>query len=262
MSMKPYPNSLIDNRILKVGARSSPLSQKQAEEVLLELRVHHPAIHFDPLWTVTEGDKDLKTSLRTLNKTDFFTREIDQILLKGHCRIGIHSAKDLPDPLPKGLCVVALTRGVDSSDSLVMKEGMSVEDLKQGDLVATSAERREECVSKINPHVRFTDIRGNIGQRLEKLEKGEVQGVVIAEAALIRLGLTHLNRIKLPGTTAQYQGQLGIIARQGDMEMEQLFKCLDVRKNLLHLGIDLPQYPLHIKAIHYPIIRAVLREHR
>ena len=117
------------------------------------------------------------------------------MLLKGECRLAIHSAKDLPDPLPKGLCLAALTKGVDSSDSLVFREG---EKLPPNGVVATSSERREECVRLLYPDARFVDLRGNIQQRLSLLIQGRVDGVVVAEAALIRLGLTHLNRIKLP----------------------------------------------------------------
>src|SRR5690348_1871807 len=93
------------------------------EEVLQELLQFHPDVEFEPIWIVTTGDRDLKTSLRSLEKTDFFTKEIDALQLSGGCRISVHSAKDLPDPLPKGLVIAALTRGVDPSDSIVLRSG-------------------------------------------------------------------------------------------------------------------------------------------
>ncbi len=74
------------------------------------------------------------------------------------------------------------------------------------------------------PHVRFVDIRGTIGERLGCLERREVDGVVIAEAALIRLGWTHLHRIRLPGETALLQGKLAIVTRQEDSELNAFFK--------------------------------------
>lgn len=203
-----------------VGARDSPLSKKQVEEVYLELKQFHPQITFHPLYVKTVGDLDKKRSLRSLDKTDFFTRELDQMVLEKKVRIAIHSAKDLPEPLPKGLVIAALTKGVASFDSLVLREN---EQLPHNGVVATSSERREESVRQLYPAARFVDIRGNIQERLEKLHQRTVDGVVIAEAALIRLELTHLTRIRLPGETAPLQGRLAVVAREGDDEILELF---------------------------------------
>jgi hydroxymethylbilane synthase len=202
--------------LIKVGARASNLSKRQVEEAQAE----YPHVLFEPIYMKTVGDLDRTTSLRTLGKTDFFTREIDEMLLRGECRIAIHSAKDLPEPLPQGLELIALTKGVDPSDSLVLREG---EQLSKGFVIATSSVRREEMVRALMQDVAFVDIRGTIEERLEKLENGEVDGVVVAEAALIRLGLTCLNRIQLPGETAPLQGRLAILAQEGDIEMRALF---------------------------------------
>jgi hydroxymethylbilane synthase len=212
------------------AARSSPLSKVQLTEVLGEIRAYFPEVHFRPLLLEVMGDLDQKTSLRNLDKTDFFTREIDQLLLAGKCQIGIHSAKDLPDPLPKSLRVVALTKGVDPSDSLVMREGSSLQSLPKGALIGTSSVRREENLKMLRGDFRFADIRGKIFERIQKLENKEVDGVVIAEAALLRLQLTHLNRIKIPGEPAPLQGRLAVVAREDDSEMARLFSTIDTRK--------------------------------
>ncbi len=161
-------------------------------------------------WVQTIGDRDRTTSLRTLDKTDFFTRELDQLLLAGAIDAAIHSAKDLPEPLPQGLTLAALTKGLDPRDSLVLREG---ETLQPNSLIATSSLRREETVRALCPTARFIDLRGTIHERLAKLHKKEADGVVLAECALIRLKLTHLNRIPLPGETAPLQGRLAIIVR-------------------------------------------------
>lgn len=250
-------------KLISVGARSSPLSQTQVKEVLEELRRHHPEIEFQSTFLASQGDKDLKTSLRTLNKTDFFSKEIDELVLKGQCRIGIHSAKDLPDPLPEGLTMVALTHGIDPADMLVLRAGETLTSLPAGAIIATSSERREEAVLQMRPDLRFIDLRGNIGQRLAKLESGEADGVVVAEAALIRLGLTHLNRLRIPGETAQFQGQLAVIAREDDPEMRELFASIDCRgkknKTILYLGLDYPKSLQNACVIHYPIIKTLAK---
>lgn len=208
---------------VKVGARSSPLARAQVEEVFKELVYHHSTVTFSPRFLATKGDLDRATSLRDLPKDDFFTREIDELLMAQEIDVAIHSAKDLPATLLSGLKVVALTKGVDPRDVLVLREGATLAHVKR---VATSSVRREEAVLALKGDVEFCDIRGTIGERLMRLEE-DVDGVVIAEAALIRLGLTHLNRLYLPGETAPLQGRLAVVAREGDREMERLFQCLE-----------------------------------
>lgn len=181
-----------------VGARSSPLSRAQIEEIRKEFN-----LSFEVIWVETTGDLDKTTSLRSLEKTDFFTKELDEMLLLGKIDLAVHSAKDLPHPLPRGLKIAALSKGLDSRDSLVIKK-------KPVEIVATSSMRREEAVRQLYPHCRFVDLRGTIEERLQK----NVDGIVVAEAALIRLNLTHLKRVFLPGDTAALQGKLAIVSRE------------------------------------------------
>lgn len=206
-----------------VGARGSQLSQAQVLEVHQELSLHHPQIRFYPIWVTTQGDRDKTTSLRLLDKTDFFTREVDERQLKGEFRIAIHSAKDLPDPLAHGLKVVAITRGVDASDVIVYNQ----EPFPERGVIGTSSVRREETLLKQWPHARCIDIRGTIEERLAWLDAGKGDGVVMAKAALIRLGLSHRRHLQLSGETAPLQGRLAILARENDDEMKALFACLN-----------------------------------
>jgi hydroxymethylbilane synthase len=215
---------------LVVGARSSPLSRAQVQEVLKALQSYHPSVDFDIHYVETVGDRDQMISLRQLERTDFFTREIDQGVLEGKYRLGVHSAKDLPLPLPQGLSVLCLTKGLDASDALVLRPNEAFDHLPSGARIATSSARREEAVKTLRADLCFYDLRGTIEQRLAKLNTREVDGVIVAEAALIRLRLTHVNRIKLPGPTAEGQGQLAVVGRENDEEMRELFACLDIRK--------------------------------
>lgn len=215
---------------LEVGARSSPLSKAQVKEIYELLQHYHPEVRFAIHYMTTVGDRDQATSLRTLDRTDFFTKDIDQWVLQGKNRLGIHSAKDLPVPLAKGLTLFCLTRGVDPSDSLVLRQGETLQGLRAGAKIATSSARREEMVKQLRGDLAFCDLRGTIEQRIAKLNTGEADGVIVAEAALIRLGLTHLNRLRLPGTTAEGQGQLAIVGREEDKKIQALFACLDVRQ--------------------------------
>ena len=248
---------------IHVAARSSPLSISQAYEVLALIQKVHPHIEFKPHFLKSHGDVDQTISLRSLDKTDFFTREIDALVLDQTCQIAIHSAKDLPEKIPAGLKIVAITRGIDPSDSLVLREYETLETLKPGSLIATSSVRREESVKQLRADLNFCDLRGTIHKRLELLQTGEADGVVIAEAALLRLNLSHLNRVKLPGDTTTFQGQLAILAREDDDEMEILFTTLDSRKmaHSLYLG---PEYPLKAfsdrRVTHVPLIETAIRK--
>lgn len=183
-----------------VGARSSPLSRAQVAEIKRELN-----IDFDVVWVETTGDKDKITSLRNMEKTDFFTRELDELLLSGKIDAAIHSAKDLPDPLPDGLYIEYLSVGLDPRDSLVFQEPVRV--------VATSSSRREEAVKEFYPDCKIVDLRGTIHERLARVGR-DVDGVVVAECALIRLGLDHLPRKILLGPTAYLQGKLALLRRR------------------------------------------------
>lgn len=213
-----------------VAARSSPLSKVQYQEVYEELLLASPHIVFKPIFIKTYGDLDRTTSLRSLVKTNFFTKDLDELLLAGKCRIAIHSAKDLPEPIPNGISLIALTKGVDSSDSLVLREGESLQSLPAKAVIATSSAHREEAVKQLKEGFCFVDLRGTIEERLAKLQDGSADGVVVAEAALIRLKLAHLNRVTLPGETTPLQGQLAILAQSFDHEMAELFAPLDSRK--------------------------------
>lgn len=215
----------VSQEVVTVAARSSPLSQAQVKEVLKELQKHVPEVTFSVTTLLSHGDIDKQSSLRNIaEKSDFFTREIDEELLQGRALIAIHSAKDLPAKIPEGLTIIAITKGVDPSDSLVVRDG---EELHTNSLVATSSLRREQAVSELIGSCQFTDIRGTIGERLAKLDAREVDAVVVAEAALIRLGLTGRTRFRLPGLTTPFQGQLAILARVGDSRMAALFAPLD-----------------------------------
>ncbi|MFY7842621.1 MAG: hydroxymethylbilane synthase [Rhabdochlamydiaceae bacterium] len=212
--------------IIPVAARASILSQIQVKEILSALKMHHPFVDFYPTWIKTWGDRDLKSSLKGKENTPFFTKEVDEALLKKECRIAIHSAKDLPYPLADGLEILALTKGVDPADVLVLKSPHL--DLTSPLRIGTSSERRENMINQQYPNARLIDIRGTIQQRLALIEQGIVDAVVMAEAALIRLDLTHLPRLYL-GPGDLLQGRLAVVGRLKDEEMKNLFVCLDAR---------------------------------
>lgn len=215
---------------IAVGARGSNLSRAQVKEVLEELLRFHPQAAFAPLWIETQGDRDLNTTLRTMEKSPFFTQEIDDLVCAGTCRIGVHSAKDLPDPLADGLCIAAITKGIDPADVLVLRQGERLARLPPGARIGTSSARREEAIAQLRSDLVCVSIRGNIERRLALLDEGVVDGLVMAEAALVRLRLTHRHRVRLPGLVAENQGKLAVVARTSDEEIRRVFACIDTQK--------------------------------
>ncbi len=183
-------------------------------------------IIFEPVFVKTYGDIDKKRSLKNLPKDDFFTREVEQLHFKGSVDLSIHSLKDLPERLQEGLVLVAVTKGIDSRDALVFSKNL---DIETPFIVGTSSKSREKNVLKIFPKAVCKDIRGTIEERIEQMDFGFYNGVVIAEAAILRLGLLDLKRIYLKGATAKGQGQLAIVARADD---------LNIKKRLLTSGIE------------------------
>lgn len=212
---------------ISVAARDSRLSYAQVREVQQELQMIYPNSVFVPTWIRTTGDDRLDLSLRFLSKTDFFTKEVDQLVLSGTCRIGIHSAKDLPDPLEQGLKIVAITKGVDARDVLVLPPHQTIDTLPQKARIATSSLRREKAIKGLREDLICVDIRGVIEARLACLDREEIDGLVVAEAALIRLGLIYLNRVFLPTEVAAFQGRLAVVARRDDPEMLQTFSAIN-----------------------------------
>lgn len=256
----PFP--LSEPMTLSLVSRSSNLARAQVREAQKLINYFYPQITFDPTFLESQGDKDKTTSLRELEKTNFFTDTLDQLLLEEKVRLALHSAKDLPEPLAPGLVIAALTPCIDTRDALVLAKHITFEQDKpftQSLRVATSSKRREEAVLEIAPNAVFSDLRGTIEERLLTLEKGMADAVVIAEAALIRLGLTHLPRVFLPGKTAGGQGSLAIVIREDDSQMRELFSVLDTRCNRplsIYLGIDPESYQQKVpfRLVHLPII--------
>lgn len=211
---------------ISVGARSSPLSRAQVEEIKKELSSLRPEVELVMKWVETAGDKDLETPLQELERTDFFTRELDQLLLQGEIQAAIHSAKDLPAPLPKGIILAAMTRGLDSRDALILKKGETIETLAEGAKIGTSSLRRERAIQALRDDLQFVPVRGTIGRRLALLRAGEIEGLVVAEAALLRLRLDP-PRIYLEGAAAEGQGRLAVVCHEKESAIRELFQCLD-----------------------------------
>jgi hydroxymethylbilane synthase len=207
---------------LKIAARDSPLSVAQVEEIKSILLVKYPNLEFELFLLKSFGDKRQDLSLRSKLPSDFFTREIDELLISKKVDIAVHSAKDLPDVMCEDLIVLHYTIGVDPRDALVLKEGYSLETLPFNAKILASSMRREDSVKNLRGDLKVEDVRGTIEQRLSNLSDPGVYGVVVAEAALLRLKLNFMNRIYLKEAAHPLQGKLALVARKDREDLKNL----------------------------------------
>lgn len=256
-------------KILRVGTRTSPLALAQVREIAHILKKVAPSVSLRVIKMNTAGDLDKVTPISGLEGTDFFTREIDRALLSGKIDLAIHSAKDLPDVIPEGMIIAATTRSVDPYDVLVSRSGLKLRDLPKGAKVGTSSERRKAQLHAFRPDLKLVDIRGTMGERLEKLELQGLDAIVIAAAGLVRLGLGGriTERISLKILRPHpLQGSLAVAVRKDDEKLQRLFSkidgkktasCVDKvaqRKRVLVTGTSVKRFEKMGDIIHVPMI--------
>lgn len=211
----------------KVGTRASPLALKQVEEILGALKKFYPGGRMEIVSIDTYGDKDRSTPISEIEGSDFFTREIDEALIKDKIDFAIHSAKDLPDKLRSGLTVAAITKCIEQSDALISKSGLKLAELPKGAKIATSSKSRKDGLKKFRSDFCIIDIRGNIDERLEKLDNSELDGIVLASCGLMRLGLEERITQKIPYDIIEphpFQGRLAVVAREDDSEIIDILR--------------------------------------
>lgn len=196
----------------RIGTRKSRLACMQVEEFL----TYFPDEKFEIVYFDTEGDTDKTTPISDVEGTGFFTGTIDNALQKGVIDIAVHSAKDLPPILPNGIEVMLMTESIDPSDVLVSKNNLRLFGLPAGARIGASSARRKAQIAACRPDLDISDIRGNIDERIEKLDRGEYDAIVVAGAAMKRLGLENRITEVLPFEADPLQGRLAVTARSSD----------------------------------------------
>ena len=176
------------SNVVKVGTRGSALALRQTELVLANLRPLYPELHFQVNTVRTQGDANSAAPLVGMG-LGVFVKEIEQQLLSGQLDLAVHSLKDLPTQLPDGLELGALLERQDPRDALVNRWGCSLAELPAGARIGTSSPRRAAQLKDCNPLVQVLPVRGNVQTRLAKAESEEYDGVILAAAGLVRLGL-------------------------------------------------------------------------
>jgi len=212
-----------------VGSRGSKLAMIQARGVLAALQEAHPTLRFSLIQIVTQGDREPQVPLDRLEERGAFVKELEEALLDHRIDLAVHSLKDMPVDLPSGLCLAAVTARLDPRDALVALKGKLAE-LAPGATIGTGSLRRAMQLRNCRPDLKVEMIRGNADTRLKKVSSGVVDGVILAAAALSRLGREDTISEYLPieqFLPAVGQGALGIEIRSGDRQSSELVSALN-----------------------------------
>ena len=223
----------MDRSKLIIVSRESPLAVAQVYEALDVLRSVLPdGLTLEITACTTPGDRDLVTALAdpTLAQ-DFFSRDLDEQLLKRQADLAIHSAKDLPNPLPPGLVIAAMLPAKDIRDALVIRRGLTLDQVR---VVGSSSPKRNLELAKLHPSWELKPIRGTIQARITQMDAGTYDAVVIAACALERLRLADRIDHYLPWDPTPNQGRLALVVREDDAALREILHRIDVRE---HAGL-------------------------
>ncbi len=203
---------------LRIGSRRSRLALTQSELVQRSIeKLSRRQCQIIPV--DTKADLTPERPLPEIGAKGLFTAELEEMLIDGRIDIAVHSLKDLPTALPAGLTIGAIGKREDPRDVMVSNSAKSFDQLSAGARVGTGSIRRAAQLKSIRPDVMITPIRGNVPTRLDKLDAGDYDGIILAAAGLNRLNLS--GRITYAFSPAQLcpapgQGALGIECRADD----------------------------------------------
>jgi hydroxymethylbilane synthase len=220
-------------RTIRIGSRKSQLALVQTYWVQEQLQKAFPDRTFEVHTMSTQGDKILDVALAKIGDKGLFTKELEVGMLKQEIDFAVHSLKDLPTRLPEGLMLGSVTARENPADALVLHpkyKDKQIDTLPEGAVIGTSSLRRLAQLRYHFPHLSFKDVRGNVITRLQKLDAGEYDALVLAVAGLQRLGLGDRVDQIIPADISLHavgQGALGIECREGDEEVLSLIQAIE-----------------------------------
>jgi len=222
-----------DSANLRIGSRGSELAMWQARWVKGELEKQFPDLKTEIIVIKTTGDKILDSPLSKIGDKGLFIKEIERSLLDGSIDLAVHSLKDMPTTMPDGLTLGAVTRRDDVRDVFISHPDKSYKkftDLPPGAKVATGSVRRKCQLMRWRPDLEIVEIRGNLNTRLKKLDESSWDGMILARAGMMRLGLENRITEILPierVLPAVGQGTLALEIRTNDEKMKKVAGTLN-----------------------------------
>jgi len=174
---------------LRIATRKSPLAMWQAEHVKSRLMQEHEGLNVELVTFTTKGDKILDTPLAKIGGKGLFVKELETAILEGDADIAAHSIKDVPMEFPEGLFLSTILEREEPCDAFVSNTISSIQTLPEGAIVGTCSLRRKCQLLSKRPDVIIKDLRGNVNSRLDKLDNGDYDAIILACAGLIRLDM-------------------------------------------------------------------------
>ncbi|KAI9861186.1 MAG: porphobilinogen deaminase [Vezdaea acicularis] len=242
-SIQTRQDSDLAKNVVNIGSRKSVLALIQTDIVHHALEAAWPKLEYKIHAMSTMGDKNQVTPLHDFGAKSLWTYELEGLLIEGKLDLIVHSLKDMPTQLPPSCTIGAIFKREDPQDALVVKPTLpykSIAELPPGSIVGTSSVRRSAQVARKYPHLKFKDVRGNVGTRLSKLDAqdGEYTCLILAAAGLKRLDLGHRITQLLDSRNggllhAVGQGALGVEIREGDERTTGLLAKLSHRPTTL-----------------------------
>ncbi len=233
-------NTMQDN-LIRIATRQSPLALWQARYVQGELLRHHPDLRVELVPMITHGDIMLDTPLAKVGGKGLFIKELERALLEDRADIAVHSMKDVTVSFPDGLGLATICEREDPRDAFVSSRYDRLEDLPAGAVLGTSSLRRQCQAKERRPDLIIRDLRGNVGTRLAKLDQGDYDAVILAVAGLKRLGLEERIRSPLEPEEclpAVGQGAVGIECRLDDSRTLKLLAPLHHRETAIRVTAE------------------------
>lgn len=210
-----------------IGSRDSQLALIQTNYVKDLLEKNFPDVSFEIKTFKTKGDKNLSVGLSAIGDKGLFTKELEDAMLNNEIDFAVHSLKDLPTELPEGLCISAITEREHANDVLISTH--SFLGLPKEAKVGTSSLRRRAQLMNIRKDLNYTDIRGNLNTRLQKLFDKEYDAIVLALAGVKRLGIENAISIIFDTSLvipAAGQGALAIESRENDSHIHEMVQTI------------------------------------
>ncbi|MEO1384579.1 MAG: hydroxymethylbilane synthase, partial [Bacteroidota bacterium] len=172
---------------IKIGTRGSKLALWQAN--LVQSTLSQYGIEAELVIVSTYGDTNQVAPLYAMGATGVFTKALDEALLNDAVDIAVHSAKDMPSQLAQGLAEFAYLQREDPRDVLLATTNeVQLDNFARPLVIGTSSVRRQALMRHYFPHVTLKDIRGNVDTRIQKMEAGDYDGIILARAGVKRMG--------------------------------------------------------------------------
>lgn len=212
----------------KIATRKSKLALVQTEYIIELVKKFHN-VECEKVLTDTLGDQRLDVTLDKIGGKGLFIKELEKAILEGKADAGVHSMKDVPYEMPEGFEIAAMPVREDVRDAFVSMNGVKFKDLKTGARVGTSSKRRASQLQVLRPDIEVVPIRGNVQTRIDKIERENLDGIILAAAGLKRLDMESIITDYFDPSDmvpAIGQGALGIEVHENCRNLE-IFKSLD-----------------------------------